>query len=77
MKLMKEKVDAVNRTYDFDREGVQAKNIGINIRYDELSETVGVYQVNSRICDVEDIPALIKELERVAACITFETGVII
>lgn len=77
MKLTKEKIDAINKTYEHDREGCHAKNIGITIKYDETFERIGVYRKNSHICDVEDIPSLIKELQRVAACVQFETGVMI
>lgn len=77
MKITQEKIDAINKTYEFDREGCHADDIGIKIKYDGLLETVGVYRKTSHICDVEDIPALIKELQRVAACVQFETGVML
>ena len=75
MRFTPEKVKAINSTYADDKKNSHVES-DINLELiDSCLEGMGVYKNGWHICNVEDIDDMIKELQRISACIQFETGI--
>ena len=78
MKLAIDKIEQINKTYKADFTNREYKNFGdIALNLQTTLDGVHVFNGNWDICSVDEISALIEELENIKCCITFETGVIL
>lgn len=78
MKLAIDKIEQINKTYRADFTNREYKNFGdIALNLQTTLGDIHVFNGNWDICSVDEISALIEELENIKCCITFETGVIL